>query len=210
MRTLRTGLIFTTVLAAVLAAGTLPATAGGRHGHAQNYSMDRPAIEPSQARDRDAEHYEGGGVVISPFFDFDPFYVGWPYGYGYYGYWGYGCGYGPYGYYPPYGPWQGYSSGIRAKAGDALVILDVSPGRAHVLVDGADVGKARHFDEPYSPLWVKPGKHDVEFEANGYQPLSTSIDVKEGRYYKLTFNLTKGEAPKEKDSTAGSAPAKPE
>ena len=67
------------------------------------------------------------------------------------------------------------------------------PRRATVVVDGDEVGTARHFNGYRDALWLQPGLHTVEFQVRGYMTLRVRVDAKEGRYYKLQYRLRKGE-----------------
>jgi len=206
----RGGKILALFLLGLLAVAA-PAYSAGRHGASRGY-QGRGGTPPAQHRDGSSHpgghqyrHRNGAshphqvivrGAYVTPFFYADPFWSPWSYGFGFYGY-------GP--YYP--GPWPG--DGIQAEPGEALVITDVSPGRAHVFVDGNDAGRASRFDHAYSPLWVLPGEHEVEIRARGYETIRLSMDLERGKYYKLQYDLVKGEGTDSR-STAPAEPPAPE
>ena len=57
----------------------------------------------------------------------------------------------------------------------------VSPSDAEVFVDGEYVGQVRDFDGAGAPLNLMAGRHRVEVNAGGYEPLSFDIDVTPGQ-----------------------------
>jgi hypothetical protein len=97
----------------------------------------------------------------------------------------YGNPYPAYGYpapgsgYPAQGP--GYQVGPGGAVAYGGVSLDISPRDATVYVDGTYVGVADDFYDPSSPLSVRAGRHRIQVQAPGYQPLSFDVDVLPGQ-----------------------------
>ena len=61
------------------------------------------------------------------------------------------------------------------------VTFEISPSDAEVFVDGQYVGQVRDFDGVGAPLNVMAGRHRVDVNAPGYEPLSFDVDVTPGR-----------------------------
>jgi PEGA domain len=98
----------------------------------------------------------------------------------------YGSPYPGYGGYPAQSP--GYpvqGPGYQVAPGGAVayggVSLDISPRDATVYVDGTYVGVADDFYDPSHPLSVIAGRHRIQVQAPGYQPLSFDVDVVSGQ-----------------------------
>ena len=97
----------------------------------------------------------------------------------------YGSQYPAYGYpapgpgYPSQGP--GYQVGPNGAAAYGGVSLDISPSDATVYVDGTYVGPADEFYDPSHPLSLRAGRHRIQVQAPGYQPLFFDVDVLPGQ-----------------------------
>jgi hypothetical protein len=61
------------------------------------------------------------------------------------------------------------------------ITLEISPGNAEVFVDGQYVGQVRDFDGVGAPLNLVAGRHRVDVNAPGYEPLSFDVDVTPGQ-----------------------------
>ena len=61
------------------------------------------------------------------------------------------------------------------------ITLEISPSDAEVFVDGEYVGQVRDFDGVGAPLNVTAGRHRLELNARGYEPLSIDVDVTPGQ-----------------------------
>lgn len=129
-----------------------------------------------------------------------PSYWGLPYGYaGYYDPWFYGSGYwswsrynawhGPFLYEPllyaqPY-YWGSSAGSQRDRTRDAeptgSLRLRVNPKEASVYVDGALAGIVDEFDGLSDHLRLPAGRHQIEFRAEGYEPLSRDVVVEAGK-----------------------------
>jgi hypothetical protein len=96
----------------------------------------------------------------------------------------------PYPYYDPYVypsrvyggyPGPGYQVGPGGRAAYGGLSLDISPRDAVVYVDGTYVGVADDFYDPSQPLPVMAGRHRIQVQAPGYQPLIFDVDVLPGQ-----------------------------
>ena len=61
------------------------------------------------------------------------------------------------------------------------ITLEISPSDAEVFVDGQYVGQVRDFDGVGAPLNLMTGRHRVDVNASGYEPLSFDVDVTPGQ-----------------------------
>ncbi len=61
------------------------------------------------------------------------------------------------------------------------VTLEIWPGEADVIVDGQYVGQVYDFDGTEGPLNLRAGRHRLEIDAPGFEPLVTDIDVYPGQ-----------------------------
>jgi hypothetical protein len=151
---------------------------------------------------------------------YSPFYYGSTWGaYGlwydpFYGSYGYAYDpwlYDPYGYGPPmygspgYGNGYGYdgglaggsSSGSSSSSNDSdltetgSVRLRVKPSEAQVYLDGTLVGKVDDFDGLTSHLAARVGRHQIELRADGYQPLTLTVDVEANKTLTTRASLKK-------------------
>jgi hypothetical protein len=76
-----------------------------------------------------------------------------------------------------YGAPVGYNIAPGAYGGASF---DVQPDTADVVVDGSLVGIARDFGPLRQPLTLMPGRHHVELQAPGLEPLAFDVDVMAG------------------------------
>src|SRR5262249_34238256 len=75
----------------------------------------------------------------------------------------------------------------------AMAQLHITPKKATVIVDGADVGQARDFSSPDEPLVLAPGTHVLEFSYDGYKSLKVRVEAVDGKTLTLQYDLEKGE-----------------
>ena len=164
----------------------------------------------SDNRGDDHRRYEGGravprGNVYAPHYEphYSPNYS--PRGYGYYGSRSY---YRPYVFRPRYsigfGIFSGYPVpysysysdpiwiyGYRAPRervfvtpGSAYyggIALEMTPYDADVFVDGTYAGRVEDFDGATQPLTLSAGVHEIEVQAQGYEPMRVNVDVQPGQ-----------------------------
>ncbi len=122
---------------------------------------------------------------------------GWYGGYGWYGPYGYGW-YGPYGY-GWYGPYAGHRYRMVTVAvspdrnAPAVLETDVHPRKAHLILNGDDMGKVKYFNGNWDRLPLPPGQHTIEFRAKGYRTLKLEMETEAGRFYRLDYRMEKGE-----------------
>lgn len=130
---------------------------------------------------------------------------GWPYYSGWYG----GFYYGPYyGAYAPYGGWYGPTyvmSDTGPPSGPATVETDVSPGKAHVVLDGEEMGIAKDYDGRWDELHIEPGRHTIAFRKDGYRGLAVTFDAEPGAKYRFDQTLSPGEGEDHVERTRKSA-----
>jgi hypothetical protein len=77
--------------------------------------------------------------------------------------------------------------------GSAVLETDINPKKAAVRVDGDEVGEARDYNGRWDLMRLEPGDHRIEFEAPGYRALRLSLKTRPGRYYRMTYELERGE-----------------
>jgi hypothetical protein len=114
-----------------------------------------------------------------------------PYGYGppMYGYPGYGDGYGGGG---GYGGDSSSSSSSESEIGETGSIrLRVKPSEADVYLDGTRIGKVDDFDGLTSHLTARAGRHQIELRADGYQPLTLTVEVEAHKTLTTRASMTK-------------------
>ncbi len=85
----------------------------------------------------------------------------------------------PYRYSYPY-PVYGYTS-VAPGIAYGGISFGIDPGDADVYVDGEYIGIAHDFDGPVQPLTLSAGRHRVELQAPGYEPMLFDIDVVPGQ-----------------------------
>ncbi len=143
---------------------------------------------------------------------------GYHHGYRSHGYYGHAGHYGHYGYpwYPYWGwyypAWGAYPRVTLRVAGTAPAAIetDVRPKKATVLLDGEFAGQARDYNGTWDLLWLDPGEHVVEFQAEGYKTLRQHVRVAAGGYVRLHSRLEKGDGLDSRSTTAPPAAPEPE
>jgi hypothetical protein len=61
------------------------------------------------------------------------------------------------------------------------IALEITPGNAEVAVDGSVVGFAQDFSPTRQPLTLAPGRHHIELQSPGLEPLAFDVDVAPGQ-----------------------------
>ncbi|HEY7173034.1 MAG TPA: PEGA domain-containing protein [Vicinamibacterales bacterium] len=61
------------------------------------------------------------------------------------------------------------------------IALEITPDNADVAVDGSFVGNAQDFSPTRQPLTLAPGRHHIELQAPGMEPLAFDVDVAPGQ-----------------------------
>jgi PEGA domain-containing protein len=121
-------------------------------------------------------------------------------------------GWAPYGPYPPYGFGLGYTYSpsptyMQSPPHDVSpVVLDISPKKATLLIDGEDVGKARDYDSKAYPLLLKKGTHVLELRYKGYRTLRVKFTVRPGKAYRVHYDLHAGEGIDPRSTSAQTRP----
>jgi hypothetical protein len=184
-----------------------PATGGAGATSTTNSNFRNRGGRPNEgtATDRVAGQYGYAFNPFSPWGRYYPWYsvgLGLPYGFvSFDPYWTFGSTryiwnrYGMWGYYPgyydPYGYGYGYGSayGGYGYGGDSRredvkktgsVRIKISPDKAQVFVDGVLAGTAADFGGFSHHLEIAGGTHLLEFKLDGYQTLSSQVDVTVG------------------------------
>jgi len=122
------------------------------------------------------------------------YYPGWYpwYGSGYYGYWG--------SHWYPYSGYHGYYGGYPYAATayhygysdrGALRTL-VDQRKARVYVDGYYAGVVDDFDGLFQRLYLSPGRHEIAFKLEGYEPHRMRVYVASGSTLKVHHDMRKG------------------
>jgi hypothetical protein len=163
-----------------------------------------------QNRGNDNRGYESGravprGNVYAPRYEprYSPRYS--PRGYGYYGSRSYSrpyvfrprfsIGFGIFAGYPvPYSysyPYPIMVYGYRAPRERVMVspgspyyggiALEMTPYDADVFVDGTYAGRVEDFDGATQPLTLTAGVHEIEVQAQGYEPMRINVEVQPGQ-----------------------------
>jgi hypothetical protein len=57
------------------------------------------------------------------------------------------------------------------------IAFEITPDNADVAVDGVFVGVARDFSPNHEPLTLTPGRHHIELQGPGLEPLAFDVDV---------------------------------
>jgi hypothetical protein len=73
---------------------------------------------------------------------------------------------------------------VTAAPGSAAyggVSLEISPSDATVDVDGNHAGIVGDFSDPSRPLSLAPGRHHIQLQAPGYEPMGFDVDVVPGQ-----------------------------
>ena len=113
----------------------------------------------------------------------------WYGGYGGYGWYGGLWGW-PYGY--PVYRMVNMPISPDGKA-PAFLETDLRPKKAHLILDGDDLGKVKYFNGSWDRLSLSPGLHKLVFTAPGYRTLRVEMDAEPGRFYRLEYSMEKGE-----------------
>jgi hypothetical protein len=61
------------------------------------------------------------------------------------------------------------------------IALEINPDNAEVSVDGSFVGYASDFSPTRQPLTLAPGRHHIELQAPGLEPLAFDVDIAPGQ-----------------------------
>ena len=184
--------------AAAGAARTRPGGGGGGGGHPPHHAQGHATWGHGG--------YYGHGGHGHGWYGYPAY--GYPYyGYPYAGWWGYpywgvslGWGYAPYG---GYGPAYVEQGGAENVPGQAWVETDVVPKRATVRLDGEEVGYAGDWNGVWDRLPLEPGRHVLEFSAEGHRTLQVHVAAQPGRVYHIRRDLARGEGT---DSEAAADP----
>jgi len=203
--------------AAAQASRTRPET--GRSGGTATRSSPPPSSSASSAprgsasgsspaaRTRPAEPGSGGRAVISedgrgPRGSRRVFVGGYPFGFGWGGYYpsvwrfGYGGWYG--GWYggPGYGP-GGYGArwyGERVREDMGALDLDLKPGDTRIYLDGQYIGTADRFDGWPQYLWLEEGSYQLVFHREGHETIAREYRIHPGLVIDVEDRLARGEA----------------
>jgi hypothetical protein len=103
---------------------------------------------------------------------------------------------GGYGYGGSYGSVYGggYSSSSSSEpVQDATgsVRIRVKPSAAQVYLDGTLMGLVDQFDGLTSHLAATAGRHEIEIRADGYEPMTLTVDVEADRTITARGSLKK-------------------
>lgn len=123
-----------------------------------------------------------GGGFYSPYY-YDPFFFADPW------YGGYQYPIGPYGY------------GYRYAAPDASVRLEVTPKEAEVYVDGYYAGLVDDFDGTFQRLRVPPGEHEIELWLDGFRTVKQKVYLTRDNTFKIKYQMERlagGQTPEPK------------
>lgn len=82
------------------------------------------------------------------------------------------------------------SEGVAPRA--AELARPYSGNRSSVFVDGAYVGVASTFDGTRQPLTLAAGRHRIELQAPGYEPIAFDVDVLPGQVIPYQGGLPPG------------------
>jgi len=61
------------------------------------------------------------------------------------------------------------------------IALEISPYDADVFVDGQYAGRVEDFDGTTQPLTLTAGMHELEVQAQGYEPLRVNVEIQPGQ-----------------------------
>jgi len=93
-------------------------------------------------------------------------------------------------------PVLGYPAwGYRFHPNYAMVDCDIDPEEALVILDGEPLGEADDFDGFPSYLFIRPGRHQLEFRSPGCQPLTISGLFRSGAFIRVDRELEEGTEP---------------
>jgi len=99
-----------------------------------------------------------------------------------------------------------------ASAGSARLDLEIEPDDADVYLDGVYQGEVDQFDGHPDYLWVKPGRHTLEFRKRKYQSLRILFEVKADerkRFPQELYKLREGEPKRVELNMLPPSPSKP-
>jgi hypothetical protein len=140
------------------------------------------ATSEAQIRGRGRSVVVVGGGFYRPYY-YDPFFFADPW------YGGYQYPIGPYGY------------GYRYAAPDASVRLEVTPKEAEVYVDGYYAGLVDDFDGTFQRLRVPPGEHEIELWLDGFRTVKQKVYLTRDNTFKIKYQMERlagGQAPEPK------------
>jgi PEGA domain-containing protein len=161
-------------------------------------SASRPSPRPRVANGTATFGHRHRGshfVTIRPFF----WYPWWEWGYWGSEWWGWPY---VYPYYPPR-PYP-YEEGTPAE-----VEIDVVPSSAVIEIDGEEVGRGRDYNGAWDRLETSPGRHVISISSPGYKTLEVQIEASPGSYYRLDYQLEKGEGLDARSNPRKEAPRAP-
>jgi PEGA domain len=139
------------------------------YGDSRGYAVPRSNYySPGYSSGYSSGRYYGSRPVYSPYYSFRPRLS---LGFGIY--LGYAVGFPS--WYDPYqsGVYSNYRPGV-AYGG---VSLDIAPYDAAVYVDGTYMGVVEDFSSTQPPLTLPAGRHHIELQSQGFQPMSFDITV---------------------------------
>jgi hypothetical protein len=156
------------------------------------YAVPRGVAVPSGRPGGDFYYYpRGRDWYHSPFYYYSPYYYA---GFGA-GFWGLGYIWDPFWWGPGYDPFYGggfggYSFGgggggssnddnDQDEFGQGGLRIKVKPREARVMVDGTFAGVVDDFDGNFQKLRLEPGSHNIELQAEGFQPLKFDVLIVE-------------------------------
>ena len=61
------------------------------------------------------------------------------------------------------------------------IALEMTPYDADVFVDGTYAGRVEDFDGMTQPLTLTAGMHEIEVQAQGYEPMRVNVEVQPGQ-----------------------------
>ncbi len=61
------------------------------------------------------------------------------------------------------------------------IALEMTPYDADVFVDGEYAGRVEDFDGTTQPLTLSAGQHEIEVQAQGYEPMRVNVEVRPGQ-----------------------------
>ena len=61
------------------------------------------------------------------------------------------------------------------------IALEMTPYDADVFVDGTYAGRVEDFDGATQPLTLSAGIHEIEVQAQGYEPMRINVEVQPGQ-----------------------------
>ncbi len=193
----RPRLLETLLLAAAIAALTIPAAEAGGRATRTRPGAGSSATPASRVASGTATYgYTRGSVrPWGAYYSYYPYHTGlWDWYYE--PWWSLGVSWGWPGWWYPYSPcWSGpcFSDGEASSSAPGFVETAVAPKRAKLFLDGEPIGEARDFNGTWDVLPLDPGSRVLRFEAEGYKTLEVTLDVRPGRHYRVAYALELGE-----------------